>query len=106
MAISIDVSGLTGRKILIEQIAHTENVRRKAESLRQTEIYGDYLFNHVWDNIAGRFSVATAREIPIVAHINLARRIVKAEASTYKSEPDRMFSEVSDDQTQVLQKGQ
>ena len=104
MGISIDLSSQMGRNQLVEQIAHTENVRRKAESLRQTEIYGDYLFNHVWDNIAGRFSVATAREVPIVAHINLARRIVKAEASIYKSEPERMFSETSEDQTQVLEK--
>jgi len=92
------------RKSLIQEIANTENVRRKAESLRQTEIYGDYLFNHVWDNVAGRFSVETARQIPIVAYINLARRIVKAEASIYKSEPVRTFTNVSDAQEETLHK--
>jgi hypothetical protein len=102
MAISIDLDSHSGRKLLIEQIAQTENVKRKALSLRQTEVYGDYLFNHVWENIAGRFSQETARQMPICAHINLARRIVKAEASIYLDEPLRSFTEVSDDQEEKL----
>jgi len=98
----MDLDSQSGRKQLIEQIAWTENVKRKAYSLRQTEIYGDYLFNHVWDNITGRFSADTAQAMPICAHINLARRIVKAEASIYKEEPLRSFTDVSDEQYEVL----
>lgn len=103
MPISIDLSSQKGRKELIEQIAYSENVKRKAISLRQTEIYGDYLYNHVWDNIAGRFSAETAREMPICAHINLARRIVKAEASIYKEEPHRTFTDSTPEQEEVIQ---
>ena len=99
----MDLNTLEGRNLLIEQIASTENVKRKALSLRQTEIYGDYLYNHVWDNIAGRFSEQTASQMPICAYINLARRIVKAEASIYKDEPLRTFSDVSPEQNDVLQ---
>lgn len=97
-----DLSSQSGRKELISSIARTENVKRKALSLRQSEIYGDYLYNHVWDNIAGRYSASTAREIPICAYINLARRIVKAEASIYKDEPLRSFTETSDDQDNAI----
>jgi hypothetical protein len=91
-----------GRQALIKEIANSENVKRKAFSLRQTEIYGDYLYNHVWDNIAGRFSEQTAREMPICAHINLARSIVKNEACIYKEEPQRTYSETTDEQSEVV----
>lgn len=104
MAIALDLTKLEDRVKLIEQIASSENVKRKALSLRQSEIYGDYLFNHVWDNIAGRFSPETARQMPVTANINLARRIVKAEASIYKEEPQRTFSELSEEQHDVVER--
>lgn len=99
---AIDLDSANGRNELIQQIASSENRKRKATSKRQAEIYGDYLYNHVWDSISGRFSVDTATQMPICAYINLARRIVKAEASIYKEEPNRMWSNVSDKQSEVL----
>jgi hypothetical protein len=42
--------------------------------------------------------------MPIVSSVNLARRIVKQEASVYKNPPKREWTELSDEQLEVVQR--
>ena len=94
---------LKDRLKLISDIKETENIGRKAESLRQVEIFNDRIFNHVYERLTRRFERNTVLEMPIVSSVNLARRIVKQEASIYRNPPKREWSgELSDEQLEVI----
>lgn len=100
----MDLSKLDDRVKLIKDIHSTENKGRKAESLRQTEIFNDRIFDHVYERLTRRNNEENVREMPLVTSINLARRIVKQEASIYRSEVKREFSDLSDQQEEVVRK--
>lgn len=98
----MDLTKLNDRKMLLEDIESSENKARKYESLRQTEIYNDRIFDHVYERLLRRTNQKTLLEVPIVSSVNLARRICKQEASIYKNEPAREYTELSDDQLEVV----
>ena len=98
----MDLTKLNDRKMLLEDIESSENKARKYESLRQTEIYNDRIFDHVYERLLRRTNQKTLLEVPIVSSVNLARRICKQEASIYKNEPNREYTELSDDQLEVV----
>lgn len=89
---------------IIQEIKGSENNGRKAESLRQVEIYNDRIYQHVWERLERNFSQSTLSEMPIIASINLARRIAKQEASIYKNAPKRSWSNLTDDQIEVVER--
>lgn len=99
----MDLSRLQDRTLLIKDIKSTENKGRKAESLRQTEIFNDRIFDHVYERLIRRFSEQTVIEMPIVSSINLARRIAKQEASIYRNPPSREWSNLSEDQLEKIE---
>ena len=87
---------------ILKDINGSENLGRVAESLRQVEIFNDRIYEHVYERLIKRFNKQTVTEIPICSSINLARRIAKSEASIYKISPDREWSDLSDDQHDVM----
>ena len=93
---------LEDRLKLIKHIESSENKDRKQESFRQTQIFQDRLYQYVREALLREFSKQTVDEIPIIASINLARRIIKQEASIYRTAPNREFTELSDDQSEVV----
>jgi len=103
MATDLDLMNIGDRQRLVEQIKSSENTQRRAMSLKQTEIYNDRILQHVWEKIARRFSVDSARRMPIVSSINLARRIVKAEASIYKQHPEREYTDLTPQQEEAIE---
>lgn len=88
---------------LIQLMKSQEEQSRKEESLRQTEIYNDRLEQYVREYLEGRFSRDTVQEMPIVASVNLSKRIVKNEASIYCDEPIRTFSNLEDKQQETVE---
>lgn len=103
MAIPFDLTKKDDRSRLIELTFSSENRRRKAMSLKQTEIYNDRLLQAVYERIAARFSEETAMTMPIVASINLAKRIVDQEASLYRHPPTREYEGLSEQQMEILE---
>ena len=99
---TLDLTKLNDRLQLIKDIDSTENKGRKYESLRQTEIFNDRIFDHVYERLIRRSNERTVLEMPIVSSINLARRIAKQEASIYRQPPERDYSELSDDQMETM----
>lgn len=95
---------IAGRKRIIDEINSTENKQRKSESYKQSEIYSDRIFQYVYERLMEHNNASTVREIPIISSVNLARRIVKEEASIYKESPDRNFSDLSDKQQESIDK--
>lgn len=90
------------RANFLKFLKNNENKARKQESLKQFEIYNDRLNQYVKEHLQGRFTENTVREMPIIDSINLSRRIVKDEASIYNTPPERLFSELSDDQREKV----
>lgn len=97
-----DLTQLDNRLALIKATKSTQNKGRKAESLRQVEIFNDRIFEHVWERLARRFSRETVSEMPLVSSVNIARRIAKQEASIYKQPPKREWTDLSDDQFETM----
>lgn len=91
------------RAHVLEEMRGGENEGRKLESLRQVEIFNDRIHQHVWERMRRNFSENTLTEMPIVSSINLARRIAKQESSIYKSPPTRSWSNLSDEQIEVVE---
>lgn len=90
------------RKQIIEESNGTENVERKKVSFGQYEIYRDRIYQQVKNYLSGFYSKQTIENTPIVASVNLARRIVNKEASLYVREPKREFKNVTPDQAEIL----
>lgn len=99
---AIDLTKQANRIQLIKDIDSSENKGRKAESFRQTEIFNDRIFDHVYERLIRRSNEQTVMEMPLVSSINLARRIAKQEASIYRSQPERTFTDTTDAQMEVL----
>lgn len=92
-----------GRFKVIQDIKSQENIDRKVKSLRQFEVYRGNLYTYVYDYLSRQFQPQTLREIPIVASINIAKRVVDQEASIYDREPSRDWSELDDSQEEVME---
>lgn len=88
---------------LIEDILSEENICRKDVSLAEFEIYQDNLRPYVKNYLGKLYDNATLDNMPVIASINLASRIVNQEASIYKIAPTRTFLNVSDEQKAVLE---
>ena len=99
---TLDLTKLSTRAALVKDIENSENKGRKAESFRQTEIFNDRIFDHVYERLIRRSNETTVREMPLVTSINLARRIAKQEASIYRNEPERTYTDTTDNQKEVL----
>lgn len=92
------------RKQIIEETNGSENIERKKLSFIQSEIFKDRILQHVKTYLKGFYSQETIDNTPIVASVNLARRIVIKEASLYTKEPERKFYGVTPDQEELLKK--
>lgn len=92
----IDLMNASDRQLLIREIESPENEQRKAISLRDYEIYQDRQRQYVLEYLRSLFDPETVLEMPVISGINLARRIVKQEASLYKTEPKRSFYNLDD----------
>jgi hypothetical protein len=99
----INLANQADRLLVIREIDNPENKARKAQSLRQYEIFNDRQTQYVLEYLRGQFSESTVKEMPIISSINLARRIVKQEASLYKTPPKRTFINCSPEQSTMLE---
>jgi hypothetical protein len=91
------------RKKILSETLGQENVDRKSLSSGQLEIYKDRINAQVKKYLQGFYSEETIKNTPIVSSVNLARRMVKEEASLYQRKPKREFTGVTEEQAAVLE---
>lgn len=92
------------RQAIIQYINAQENVERKSQSLRDTEVYSGNIEPYVYDKMCQRgYSNSTLQQTPIVSTINTCKRVVDQSASVYKESPERTFVDVSDQQREVVE---
>jgi hypothetical protein len=92
----------THRLNLIKDIESDANAARKQWSLRQFEVNGGRIQQYVKENLEGQMYEETVREMPIVSSINVQKAIVDKKSTIYKKRPKREFTDISDDQKEVL----
>lgn len=97
-------SDISVRAAIIQEIESNENGNRKKISNKEIDVYKDDLLPYVKEYLAPFYSAAAFRDLPIIASINLAKRIVNQEASLYKEAPERKFTGVTEQQAEALAK--
>ena len=98
----MDLTTKNGRKAAIKMIESHTNKGRKTESYQASEIYQDRIKEYVVETLREQFSETTVREMPIVSSVNICKRIVDQLACIYSDQPTREFTELSDDQIEVM----
>jgi hypothetical protein len=90
-------------KQIVEEIKNSENMEQKEVSLAEWEIYSDRILPHVKAYLSGFYSSDSLNEIPIIACINLAKRIVDKEAEIYTYPVQRTFKGLTDAQVMLME---
>lgn len=90
------------RRLVLSQIKQGENKYRKDKSWKQYRVMSDDYSQYVVEKLAGSFDIDTVLEMPRIASINIANKIVQKTAVVYKKAPTRTYTGVSDADTEVL----
>jgi hypothetical protein len=96
------LSSQEGRKKLVQYIESRDNLGRKVESFKQSEIYKDRIGTYVLESLRTQFSEQTVTEMPLVKSVNIAKRCVNNQSVIYSNAPEREWLNVSDDQKDIL----
>lgn len=89
-------------KLLISEFKNEENQKRLRVSKAQFEIYRDVLEPHVKAYLQKFYTRKSIEDVPLLTTVNLAKRIVDAEASLYRKSPNRKFFGLSERQVEIL----
>lgn len=92
------------RQAIIQYINAQENVERKSQSLRDTEVYSGNIEPYVYERLCDKgYSNSTLQQTPIVSTINTCKRVVDQCSSVYKESPERTFIGTTEQQNEVLE---
>ncbi len=91
------------RREIVNEIKTFENRNRKISSLRDYEVYNDRIYKYVYDKLAGQLTDKTVRSMPVVANLNVAKRIVDKKSSIYTHEPIRTFGDINDADKEAIE---
>lgn len=89
---------------LIGNINHENNKARKQWSFRQFEVAGGRIQQLVKESLQGQLQYESVKEMPLVSSINVQKAVTDKKATIYKASPERVFTETSDDQKEVLER--
>jgi hypothetical protein len=95
------------RKQIIDEILGTENIERKKESYRRSEIFNKRQAPFIVGKLKQEFEAATVEAMRKITSINIAERIVNKMAPLYEKAPERSFTvesgtPISEDQAGVV----
>lgn len=92
------------RQNLIREIKGSENRERLENSSEEWDVYTGNIEGYVERELLCRFERETVREMPIVSAVNILKKVVDNKASLYTKEPERTFTNLSDDQLEVVER--
>lgn len=98
----MDILNKEVRLQLINETVNEENKQRKYRSFKQAQIYNSKIYEYVYKYLEANNSKESLKQIPVVSSINISRAIVNQEASLYKTEPQRTFIGVTEEQAKKL----
>jgi hypothetical protein len=92
-----DLTRLDERINLVNEIEGEENVSRKRYEQRKFDIYRNRQASYVLERLFDEFSPKTVQRMRKVLSINPCKRIIDQLGSIYAKEPDRHFSNTTED---------
>jgi hypothetical protein len=99
----IDLSNKENRLKIIQDLDSETAKARKQWSLRSSEVQGGRIEQYVKESLEGQFNVESVKEMPIQSSINIQKAIADKKATIYKSKAKRVFTELSDEQEDIMQ---
>ena len=100
----MDLSNKENRLKVINDLDSETAKARKQWSLRSSEVQGGRIEQYVKENLEGQFNIESVKEMPIVSSINIQKAVVDKKATIYKKKAKRIFTELSEDQEEVMQR--
>lgn len=91
------------RALIVDQIKKGENKYRKDRSYKQYRVMTNDFEQYVAEKLAGHFDPETVIEMPKIASINVADKLVNKTAVVYKKAPKRSYNNVSDEDAAKLE---
>lgn len=73
-------------------------------SQEEWDIYTGNIEPYVRRRLETRFSSAFTKSLPVCSSVNVLKKMVDQKASVYKAGPERNFTDVSDEQKEILEK--
>ena len=102
MEITCDVTDIRIRKKIIEEIEGDENLHRKEESFRRSEIYKGRQDKYILERLAGDLGIESARDMRTFTSINLTKKMIHELSSIYRYEPKRDFTLLTEKQIDTM----
>lgn len=99
-----DITRADVRKNIIDQILSKGNVARKMKAKREWDFYKNNHQEHVYMDMCNETSEATVKEQRQIFSINLTKKIVDEFASIYNKKPQRIFTDASDRELEIIEK--
>jgi hypothetical protein len=82
---------------ILSEINSEENKERKAESLKRFEILSGRQEKYIKEKLESEFSIKTVSEMRKITSVNISERVIEEQASIYRDEPERFFSNTNPD---------
>lgn len=92
------------RAFIVKEIKDGENKYRKDRSWKQYRVMSDDYEQYVAEKLAGHYDLDTVIEMPKIASINVANKIVEKTAVVYKHPPKREYTEITDQDEEILER--
>lgn len=99
----IDFLDSKNLKRIFAEIESSENRTRRYRAYKELDIYNQNQAKYVAEKINKMYGKDACHHIQTISEINLATRIVNAEASIYKKEPTRAFTNLNERQLQTVE---
>lgn len=98
----MNLANLEDRQRLIIDLNSENTKARKQWSLRSSEVQGGRIQQYVKESLEAQFNIESVKEMPIVSSINIQRATVDKKATIYKKPAERIWTNVSNSQTDTL----
>ena len=98
----IDWTNINDRQKIIAEIMGTENRERKEQSVREVDVYRGQIRSYVQHDLICQHGPESANEIPVIASVNVCKRIVDSDSRLYAEPVGREFIGVSEKQKETL----
>lgn len=90
------------RNHIIREILGQENRHRKEQSVREVDVYRGNIRPYVWSDLACQYGADSAKEIPLISSVNVAKRVVDNDSKLYSQSVEREFEGLSDSQLEAI----
>lgn len=98
-----DLTKMSERKAVIEEIQSDENTRRKDEHQKRFDVYQDRATRYIEQKMRDEMKLKTIQQMRKLYSIIPCKKIISEMASLYDMEPERTYDNASDNELQQIE---